>query len=111
VLEVQSKLDKYASEACSLVLKKQAEEEAQTYAGSGFKNGIIGGATLGVAYPLYNWAARGVKPGLPRSKGSVVGALIKGSLSTSLLGGVVGGLGGGMVKRKAQPTQEQSYYV
>ena len=89
---MQNNFEKYASEAYSLLLVKSAEEQASTYAGVGFKHGLIGGAAAGAGKPLYDWFVRGAKPKLTTP--------IKGSLATAALWGIGGGLAGGLIKRK-----------
>ena len=97
---MQSKLEKHASEACALVVKR-ANEDAETYAGTGFKRGIIGGAVVGAGKPFYDWARKGIRPS--------IASPIKGSIATAALWGIAGGLGGGFIKRK-QNYDNNLYY-
>lgn len=99
---MQNSLEKHASDAYALLIKR-ANEDAETYAGEGFKRGILGGAAAGAGLPLYNWAAKGMKPAIKATAGR--------SIATAGLWGIVGGLGGGAIKRKAQPDYSyQGYY-
>lgn len=96
----QNNLEKYAAEAYSLLTK--VADEAGTYAGEYGKAGLTAGAVVGAGKHLYDYAAYGKKP--------TVKGVGKGALATAALWGVLGGLGGGLKKRRVEPSYEYDNY-
>ena len=94
-------VEKYAGEAYTLLTKK-ANEEPSTYAGDGFKAGLVGGAMAKTLQHGYNAYVNKVVP-TPR-------AGLKSLVASGVMWGALGGLGGGMMKRRTN-SQEVTTYV
>ena len=86
--------------------QQYAADKPVTYAGLGAKAGATAGALLSVgaqAHKLYK-SYKASNPRVPLSAGQTLKSLGKAGVSGALLWGALGGLSGGLVKRKDEYT-------